>query len=369
MEMWPPKNIERLQMSFSGRKSRDTLHWFMAISTKVLGPLVFVILLSVTFPCGAAALFEDDEVLEMTLTGPLDSVLDDTVQRREQPFVLHVGGADISILARVRGNSRARVCRFPPLRLNFTGSEVRQTVFEGQKKLKLVSLCREGERGRLDVLDEFAAYRIFNVLSDISYRVRLFHITYVDTDGRSKLGNQPSWGFVIEPGEQLAERAGGEWARLPGVKMSQVAESQAALVFVFQYLIGNTDWSFLTADGDDACCHNGDLLIINHKLNYVPYDFDLAGLVNAAYAKPDASLRLRSVTKRRYRGYCLSQEALRGAIQTVKSKKEDILGVLTEIPGYTGKEVEDTTDYLGGFFELAQDEEKLLKTFERACLK
>jgi len=356
-------------MSFSGWKLCDTLHWVMAISRKVLSPIVFVVLLNVTFSCGAAALFEGDDVLEVTLTGPLDSVLDDKVQRREQPFVLRVGDADISILARVRGNSRARVCRFPPLRLNFTGSEVRETVFEGQKKLKLVLLCREGERGRMDVLEEFAAYRIFNMLSDISYKVRLLHITYLDTDRRSKLESQASWGFVIEPGEQLAERAGGEWAQLPGVKMSQVAESQAALVFVFQYLIGNTDWSFLTADGDDACCHNGDLLIINNKLNYVPYDFDLAGLVNAAYAKPDPSLRLRSVTRRRYRGYCVSQEALRSAIQIVKSKREDILDVLTEIPGFTGKEIEDTTEYLDGFFELAQDEEKLLKTFERACLK
>jgi hypothetical protein len=101
----------------------------------------------------------------------------------------------------------------------------------------------------------------------------------------------------------------------------------------------------------------------------VPYDFDLAGLVNAAYAKPDPSLRLRSVTRRRYRGYCVSQEALRGAIQIVKSKRKDILAVLTGIPGYTVKEMEDNIEYLDGFFELAQDEEKLLKSFERSCLK
>jgi len=197
----------------------------------------------------------------------------------------------------------------------------------------------------------------------------LLHITFVDTGGSSKLDSQPSYGFVIEPKKQFLERVGGEWAKLPGVKMSRVAEPQAALVFVFQYLIGNTDWSFVTADGDDACCHNGDLLIIDDKLNYVPYDFDLAGLVNAAYAKPDPSLRLRSVTRRRYRGYCVSQEALRGAIQIVKSKRKDILAVLTGIPGYTVKEMEDNIEYLDGFFELAQDEEKLLKSFERSCLK
>ncbi len=342
----------------------------MAISLKVLVHIVFVVLLSMPFSCGAAALFESSEVLQVTLTGPLDTILDDSVQRREQPFVLHVDGVDINVMASMRGNSRARVCRFSPMRINFTSADVAQTVFEGQKKLKLVTLCRPGERGRMDMLEEFAAYRIFNVLSDISFRVRLMHINYVDTDGHSKLDGELSYGFALEPKAQLRKRVGGQWAKIPGIKMSQVAEPQAALVFVFQYLIGNTDWSFVTAEGDDACCHNGELLNIDDKLNVIPYDFDLAGLVNAAYAKPDPSLRLRSVTKRVYRGYCgVGQEALRDAIQTVNSKREDILAVLNQIPGYSDKDRKNSIEYLDKFFKLARDEEKLLKSFERSCLK
>ncbi len=335
---------------------------------KWLRPFAFLVLISMAFPCFAAALFESEEVIEMTLTGPLDSVLDDKKQKREQPFVLQVDGVDINILARVRGNSRLRVCQLPPLRLNFINAEAQQTVFEGQKKLRLVTLCRKGERGQMDVLEEYAAYRIFNLLSDISYKVRLLHVTYIDTDGRSKLASEPGYAFAIEPKEQLVEQVGGEWVELAGVKMSQVAERQASLVFVFQYLIGNTDWSFALADGNDACCHNGDLLKINGKLNYVPYDFDLAGLVNASYAKPDPSFRIRKVTKRLYRGYCLSPKAVKDAIQTVKSKRDDILAVLTGMPGYSGKEAENKIKYLDKFFEQAQNEEKLLKLYERSCI-
>jgi hypothetical protein len=335
---------------------------------KMIRPLAFIALISTSFPCVAETLFDSDEVIEITLTGPLDSVLDDKKQKREQPFVLQVDGLDVNILARVRGNSRLRVCHLPPLRLNFINDEAQQTVFEGQKKLRLVTLCRKGERGRMDVLEEYAAYRIFNLLSDISYKVRLLHITYVDTDGRSKLASQPSYAFAIEPKEQLVERVGGEWVELPGVKMSQVAEHQTALVFVFEYLIGNTDWSFALADGDDACCHNGDLLKINGKLNYVPYDFDLAGLVNAAYAKPDRSFRIRKVTSRLYRGYCLSPEALEDAIQIFKSKRDDIFAVLSGIPGYSGKDAEKNIKYLDTFFEQAQNEAKLLDLYERSCI-
>lgn len=340
----------------------------MAISMKMVRPFAFLVLISISFPCIAVTLFESDEVIEVTLTGPLDSVLDDKKQQREQPFVLQVDGVDINILAKARGNSRLRVCTYPPLRLNFINDEVQQTVFEGQKKLRLVNLCSKGNRGRLDVLEEYAAYRIFNVLSDISYKVRLLHITYIDTDGRSKLASQPGYAFAIEPKEQVVERVGGEWVELQGVKMSQVADQQAALVFVFQYLIGNTDWSFALADGDDACCHNGDLLKINGKLNYVPYDFDLAGLVNAAYAKPDPSFRIRKVTARLYRGYCLDPDAIQDAIQVVKSKRDDILTVLTGIPEYSGKEAEKNIKYLDKFFEQAQNEEKLMKSYERSCI-
>lgn len=329
---------------------------------------VFLVLISMSFPCAAATLFESNEVIEVTLTGPLNSVLQDKEEQRQQPFVLRVDGDDINIMAGVRGNSRLRVCQFPPLRLYFPNNEAQQTVFEGQKKLRLVTLCRKGNRGRLDVLEEYAAYRIFNVLSDISYRVRLLHITYIDVEGRSKLASQPGYAFAIEPREQLLERVGGEWVKLPGVKLSQIAEQQAALVFVFQYLIANTDWSFALAIGDDACCHNGDLLKINGKLNYVPYDFDLSGLVNASYAKPDVSLRISTVTRRRYRGYCMEPEVLRSAIQIVKSKRDDIFAVLTGIPGYSGEEAEDKIEYLDKFFEQAQNEEKLLKLFERSCI-
>jgi hypothetical protein len=140
--------------------------------------------------------------------------------------------------------------------------------------------------------------------------------------------------------ELRIERASDSGCALGGCIELFRAEHQAAHVFVLEYLIGTTDWSFALADGDDACCHNGDLLKINGKLNYVPYDFDLAGLINAAYTKPDSSIRIRKVTSRLYRGYCLSPEALQDAIQIIKSKRDDIFAVLGGTPGYSGKDAE-----------------------------
>jgi hypothetical protein len=330
-------------------------------------PLLLILLVWCS-PTVAADLFEGTEPIEVQLTGPVKSVTNDTVHREEQPFQLIVDGIEIPVKARVRGKSRARVCKFPPLRLNFTGSETRQTVFEGLENLKLVTHCRDDKGYDRNVLEEYVVYRIFNLLSEYSYRVRLLHIRYRDIEQDPALEAKPQYGFVIEPKPQLQARTTGKWVQLPGVKLSRVEENQAALVFVFQYLIGNTDWSLVLADGDDACCHNGDLLEVGSELYLVPYDFDLSGLVNATYAKPDPSLRLKNVRQRRYRGYCINPAALRSALHIVKSKQADILGVLKELPEYPDKAASNSTRYLGRFFELADNETSMIDTFERWCL-
>ncbi len=320
-------------------------------------------------PCNAAELFAENEIIEVRLKGPLNSVLKDTQQRSEQPFLLGVDGVDIPVMVRVRGKSRARVCEFPPLRLSFSGSQLRHTVFDGQRELKLVTHCREYGGLGDNVLEEYAAYRIFNLLSDFSYRVRLLRISYEDTGPKADSHVMPQYGFVIEPGNQVAARTGGEWAKVSGVKMSWIEEDQAALVFAFQYLVGNTDWSLVVAEGEQECCHNSGLLMFESRYYLVPYDFDLSGLVNAKYARPDTSLRINNVRQRLYRGYCIDSEAVARAIHTVKSKRPEILGVMQELPGYTGKPALRSTEYLEQFFELAENENKLLKSFEKKCLR
>ncbi|MBT8048252.1 MAG: hypothetical protein HKN57_06815 [Xanthomonadales bacterium] len=315
-----------------------------------------------------AGLFDETEVIEISLSGPVSSILDDTEHRKERPFVLGVDGREIEILARVRGKSRARVCKFPPIRLNFSESDAQQTVFGGQGKLKVVTHCRNNSQGSTNVLEEYLIYRMFNVLTDISFRARLLHIEYNDTDGKLHEDASPNYGFLIESGKQVENRTGGEWVKLPAIAQSRLAQQHAGIVFVFQYLIGNTDWSFVLAEDSKACCHNGDLLELESRLYYVPYDFDLAGLVDAPYAKPDPSIGIRSVTQRRYRGYCIENEPVAAALRLVNSKKAEILEILQELPDYSDKSMKKSVKFLEGFFKKAGDEERLLKTFEKRCL-
>ena len=329
--------------------------------------LTFALLVAAC-PASASSLFEDSEVVEVSLTGPLSTLFETEDDRAELPFSFTVSGAEHAVKVRLRGKSRRRVCKFPPLRLNFSSGGTSQSVFEGQDKLKLVTHCRGNRAAQVNVLEEYTAYRIFNLLSDVSYRVRLLHVTYTDTDGGLKENSFKRYGFVIEPASGLAARVGGQLAEVPGVSLSSLNAEQAATVFIFQYLVGNTDWSLVTNDLDDSCCHNGDLVDVGSDRYYVPYDFDLSGLVNARYARPDPSLRIKKVTQRRYRGFCLPGDSLENALSKIMARRPDIMAAVSQLPDLSQKEIAVMTRYIEKFFAAATDADKLLASFESKCL-
>lgn len=316
----------------------------------------------------AAPLFEDHPVLDATLTGPFDRLFEDKEASEYQPFLLQSGGVTHSIKVRLRGKSRRRVCEFPPLRLNFSKPETGQTVFAGQDKLKLATHCRNYDRGEQDMLEEYLAYRILNVLTDYSLRVRLLKWDYQDSEQQLPDGASPRLGFVIESLEEFAARTDLSPVTLPGVPVGRYDLEHANMVYVFQYLIGNPDWSLLKAEDEEGCCHNVELLERDGQIVFVPYDFDLAGLVNARYAFPDRSLRIRRVTQRLYLGICSDREAMRRAIRAVGGRREEILGLVQAVPGLEPGNAETAEKYLRRYFEMAADEEALLDTFERHCL-
>ncbi|NNF17372.1 MAG: hypothetical protein HKN70_11550 [Gammaproteobacteria bacterium] len=316
-----------------------------------------------------ASLFDGDSVLDVKLTGPLTSLFADKKQRAEQPFTLVANGKEHAVKVRLRGKSRLRVCNFPPLRLNFSRQDTADTVFAGQDKVKLVTHCRKRKASQVDAIQEYAAYRLLSVLTDVAYRVRLLRITYIDTERHDKDQSSLKYAFVIEPKKALAKRVGGQLTHVKGVTLGSLDAQHMAIVYVFQYLIGNTDWSLVTADDDDECCHNGDLLDIGQVRYYVPYDFDLAGLVNARYSNPDPSLRIKKVTQRLYRGFCMPQTNVQTALETILKHESDIMGIMRGLPGLSPKELDSSSRYLQKFFTLAGNKEKLLRTFKKQCLR
>jgi len=319
-------------------------------------------------PAAFGPLFAGDEVLELSLAGPLSATFADTKQREERPFSLRAAGGEIPLQVRVRGHSRARVCRNAPLRLDLDTDRTADTPFAGQDKLKLVLPCRDSDGAEADILEEYAAYRIFNLLSAVSFRVRLARMRFVDTERPASGPMMERYSFLIEPDEELGARAGLQETQVPHVRRGDLDADQAALAFIFQYLIGNTDWSLVTATGEEDCCHNIRLFGAPPVLYAVPYDFDLSGLVDAPYARPDPSLHIRRVTQRLYRGYCIDPAALGPALDRVLARREEILGVLRGLPVLTEAQIQAKVGYLERFFEQAAEREKLLERYRNRCI-
>src|SRR5690606_9238581 len=76
-------------------------------------------------------------------------------------------------------------------------------------KLKLVTHCLDDKNdGQENLLKEYLAYKLYNELTDQSYRVQLIRINYVDTKG--KVSKIRRYGIIIEDTDEMAERLGGE---------------------------------------------------------------------------------------------------------------------------------------------------------------
>lgn len=349
----------------------------LELSKSCVGALFAV--LAVTFSARADSdgqpLFASESALQVRITAPLTTLMrkrSDTEYLDGTFSYIDESGAEkiLSLKLRARGVYRRNrsTCTLPPIRLNFRKKQVTGTAFAGQDKLKLVTHCRQrSDAYEQYVLKEYLAYKIFNTITDYSFRVRLLKIDYVDSDDGGKTWTK--YGFVIEDDDLLAERIGAEVAEVPRISYAALDRQQAIRISVFQYLIGNTDYSLVASARDDDCCHNTVLLAAaDGSYIAVPYDFDFAGLVNARYAKPHPSLSIRSVVRRLYRGNCEHNELMDQTIILFKSRKESIRQAAMSIEGMGERERATVLRYIDGFYEDVAEPGSVERHLVKKCL-
>lgn len=317
-------------------------------------------------------LFLSHEVMDVRIEAPLSSLTSDRPEEEylEGTFTYPQSDGtertvDLKLRTRGRYRRQKKTCSFPPVRLNFATSQLEGTEFEGQDKLKLVTHCRSTrDQFEQHLLREYLAYRILQTLTERSFGARLMHITYVDTEGDDPVVR---YGFVIEDDDDIGERIGLESIESKGLSYSNLEPAHTNLVNVFQYLIGNTDFSLIRGPADDDCCHNAVPFSDGTMIWPIPYDFDFAGLVDAPYAEPNPQLDIRSVRTRLYRGRCSNNGILPDTLDYVVGKKAEIYAVLDELTGLDDKNRKRVTGYLDDFFELAVDPKQVERRIVREC--
>jgi hypothetical protein len=321
---------------------------------------------------GVAPLFDGHAVIDVRIQAPLKTL---ARKRPDEEYLdarfsySETDGSertfDLKLRTRGRYRRQRSTCPFPPVRLNFPKKAVEGTLLDGQDKLKLVTHCntRRDNYEQL-VLREYLTYRILQTLTEKSFGARLLRINWVDTEGDDPFVR---YGFVIEDDDDIGPRTGLQKLKSNGLSYKEVDAAHTNLISVFQFLIGNTDYSLVRGPAGSDCCHNSVPFKAVGPVFPIPYDFDFSGLVDAPYAEPNPQFRIRSVTKRVYRGRCFNNERLPDTLAYFKDRKAEIYGLVDEVAALDDKNRKAVIDYLDSFYEIAEDPGKAEKELIREC--
>ncbi len=327
----------------------------------------------------AGSLFTGTEPIAITFEGPFAQLArDDDAEPKYRSATLiwkDAAGADVRIPLEVRPRGKSRredlACEFPPLRLNFSKGGAAGTPFSELNKVKLVTHCgplgteRAQFTNRIEL--ELLLYRAFNRISPSSFRARGLEITYIDTDKSNK--RSVHTGFLIEPEDMLAQRLGTKAAEVVAIKVADLEPVQANLVEIFEFMIGNTDFSMLQGPAGAHCCHNIVLLAPpSGLLVAVPYDFDATGVVNPPYAAPVPALKIRSVRERLYRGRCRPPESVEATLAVFRDARADITALFRDDARLDQDSKDKTIEYIDAFYKIIDDPAALTDKVTSRCL-
>jgi hypothetical protein len=335
-------------------------------SRRVLGT-VLALLIVWKPPQAQPGLFDDAEPLAITLSFDFRTLCRagadvDCPDTKGTLTYVDRDGADrampIWIRARGRWRNVSANCSMPPLSVIF-GDGTEGTVFAGQTMLPLTTHCNENPAAQEQyVLKELLAYRIYNELTDKSFRVRPARVRYELTGRRPRTVER--YAFFTEHFDSLAARNGAQFWPTENFDPRTGDVAQLATVELFEFMIGNTDWSLLRG-------HNiAHLRAADNTVAAVPYDFDFSGIVNASYATSQAR-GVRRVTQRVYRGFChpgLDWEAL---FRRFETEREPIAALIDRTPALDEAQRSMVRAYVASFYEIIGSPERRQDDIVEEC--
>lgn len=319
-------------------------------------------------------LFDEVSEMEITLVGPWRTIQNYIKRDAQYPAQLTYTGADgqqrtLNVKVEPRGVSRRlRLCDFPPLKIRFDKTQTRNTEFRGIGSLKLVTYCKNRDTYEQYYIKEFLAYRIYNLVTDYSFRVRPMFIEYRESQGRGQSVNRFS--FLIEDLDDVAKRNGLKKLAVPKISYKTLDPVETSKLTLFQYMVGNVDYATNEGPEDDSCCHNTKLIGTGdyETPRYsIPYDFDATGLVNAHYAYPPEALKLRNIRQRLYRGFCRTNDLLPQTMALFKAKKPEVLDLLNKELRLEKHSRKKAIRYIEDFYKVINDPKAFKKQVTDKC--
>ena len=318
-----------------------------------------------TEPGKPTRLFSSDSVFSITITGDIKKYMgtrDSTAP--PLPGKLIVGNDTLIIGLKPRGHFRRKssICSFPPVEVRFA-KDVKGTVFSKQKKLKLVTTCWPGQADYEGYIpQEYLLYRVYNLITPVSFRARYVHVTYTDTAHPDRAPIVTNAFFVEDQGD-VASRNMGKLVKAQNAGREDFDADALANLSIFEFMIGNTDLSF-AAEHNIRFVQTGQF---PPTVSPVPYDFDWSGVVGARYAHPDPSLPIHSVKDRLWMGFCYTQDQLTAAAARFNAQHDAVTALYTNNPLLEPKAADATLAYFAEFWTLLNDPKKFSKAIHQHC--
>ena len=327
--------------------------------------LIFASFCSYGQKSGLTPLFSEEKPIDIKLrfsVKDVKGIKSDTIYTASMMQFKNAAGQwdSIKIGMRARGNFRRANCYFPPLRLKIKKDDAKGTVFEGNKSLKLVLPCKSAKEGNL-VFREYVCYQMFEPVTKYIFNTRLVNIDFTDVSNK-KVSHVSVPGFFIEDDDLVADRHNGDVVER-NIHPMALADSASVRHDIFQYMIGNTDWS--TAFG-----HNAKLIQLksNKKLIPLTYDFDMAGFVDAPYAEVNETLGISSVKERLFRGFCRPEPLMQAIRQEYIANEKAILKAIENNQSlFDPKEYAGMNKFMADFFSTLKDNAKFKSDIIDVC--
>lgn len=248
----------------------------------------------------------------------------------------------------LRGRFRRQRCQeMPPLTIDFSKKALAKAGLAPFDDMKLVTYCMaDDQAAREALIREYITYKLYNQLTEMSFRVQLVKMTIKDTRTGKKTTQMA---FLIEDTAQLRARIGAE--KMEDFRVRNKIQFQPhalRMTTLFQYMIGNQDWG-LTISKNVKYLMRADQVIV------VPYDFDFSVLVGASYAMPQEVLEKPLAYGRAYLGFQEDPEDLRVIFNELLRKRKALMEVIRKCKFLKASSKKEMEAYINFFFEHSTD--------------
>jgi len=312
--------------------------------------------------------FPQEDILELHLQTNFKQLIKEKEQKEKIASILNYKNAEgksisQNVKIKARGSIRNENCYYPPFKLYFPKGVLEDAGFRKKfNDYKVVLKCKNVGNQEELVLKEYLVYKMYQLMTDNSFRVQLVQLTIEDLSKQQK--TMQSYGFLIENEDELKTRIKGKKVEIESAALTpeHFLPAQYDLMTMFQFMIGHTDWNVRGKNNLKITQVAGDNLP-----SAIPFDFDFAGIVNSEYAVPHEQLPIKNVTERFFLGKCRDKEAFKATVQQFKDKKQAILGLVSNFKYLSAKSKTEMRTYLESFFEIIESSKMLKNQITENC--